>query len=77
MHDTRGHSWFVFFASSLPIIPVALLVFAAAQLVRSAPIAALLIATGLVMLLMTLAIVILSRLYQAFGDQLNQPAHGT
>jgi hypothetical protein len=78
MHDSSGNTWFIFFASLLPFLPVLVIVVALATMLRmsnSLPISLvrLLIGVALLLIMLVLGIVIATRLYQALGDRLNQP----
>jgi hypothetical protein len=77
--DTRGHGWYIFFLFVVPFIPSAVIIILIALLaVRVQPVAGSILLVPLltmtVLLWVTMAVVIASRLYQALGDRLNQPA---
>jgi len=77
--DTRNHIWFVLAVTILAFIPIGLLNFAVAPLLRFSPmtltgVVAVLAWFGAMLLIVsTLGIVIASRLYQVIGDRLNTP----
>jgi hypothetical protein len=78
--DTRRHVWFCLVVTYLPFIPVALIAAAVASLLRGSPptLPGLIVNVlwlGVPLLVgVTLAAVIASRLYQTVGDRLNTPA---
>jgi hypothetical protein len=77
--DTRGHGWYIFFVFLIPFVPsllVALLGGVIAFLINPVfgrLVVVVLIGAGM-MLWLTMAVVLASRLYVAYGERLNQPA---
>jgi hypothetical protein len=78
--DTRRNTWYVVLASFLPAIPLLLLFAAALFFVRltvpwwpAALLVGYLMLMAMYFILLALTAVVVSRLYQALGDRLNQP----
>lgn len=79
LKDTRGHFWFIVIASAVPFIPILLLGWGMKFVLGLLPGPGLaLIVGGLVGMAFIfvgtiLAVVVLSRLYQALGNRVNEP----
>jgi hypothetical protein len=76
--DTKGHGWYIFFLFIVPFIPIAAAVAVAAGIgfrvfgAFGGRILLFVLVSAAVIALVTMAVVIASRLYQALGDRVNQ-----
>lgn len=83
MKDTRGRFWFMVMASFVPFIPIVLLswlmkfVFAVLPGPGSKLIVGALFGMAIIFVATTMAVVVVSRLYQALGNHLNEPLPAT